>query len=143
MKVIDVLGDESQVTSPLAKSRLQSSKSEVRRVGLGRDQVSATGIVKRIHFLGIADERLGRGKLHRIEPCPDAGSTLVAECTKAALAGNASASDWENPHAYALSDKRIGDSVRSTAILYLVSSKTRTETGFELKSPRSRRRCDV
>src|ERR1700730_12891919 len=56
-------------------------------------QVSATGIVKRIHFLRIADERLGRGKLHRIEPCPDAGSTLVAECTKAALRGNARAGD--------------------------------------------------
>jgi hypothetical protein len=51
-------------------------------VGLGRDQVLATGIVERIHFVRIAGERLGRSKLHRIEPCPDAGSILVAECTR-------------------------------------------------------------
>jgi hypothetical protein len=54
-------------------------------------------------LLQIGGSSLGRGKLHRIEPCPDAGSTLVAECTKAALGGNASAGDYENSHAYPLS----------------------------------------
>src|ERR1700745_1613334 len=52
-----------------------------------------------MHFGGIARERLGRGQLHRIESCPDSGSIVLAEGTKATFGGNACARDDENSHA--------------------------------------------
>ena len=99
MKVVDILGDERQMTSALGQSCLQSGKSEVRRIGLRAHQVPATSVVERVHLIRIAGESLRRRKPHWIELRPYASAVLVAESAKTTFSGDACAGEHENPPA--------------------------------------------
>jgi hypothetical protein len=67
VKIIDVLSDQQEVTSP---ATLKLGKGEVRGVGLNRRELGAAVVIEPVHQLPISAERFGSGDVLNPMPFP-------------------------------------------------------------------------